>query len=213
MRGSGCGSLGVCSRAFDPDSASSRWPVPRLVPYFNFLGLRFDHNAVLGALWRRPRCASSAPTRRGRRPGLRLAGAAAAGAMLGKYWSICCSRVLLWRRSPLTRRAIYFRSAAPRITVGIGALLLAPHVVWLVTHDLMPLTYAPDAHSAKRSTDDDNALRVILIAGRAKAWRSAGDFGSWLSTRRAGAASADTAAAALCPSGGSSRSAFLATRW
>ena len=35
------------------------------------------------------------------------------------------------------------------MTIAVGALLLAPHGVWLVTHDFLPITYALDARSAK----------------------------------------------------------------
>ena len=109
-----------------------------LVPYFNFHGIRFDHNAVLGPLWaatalcfirsfetREPRWAA-------------LAGAAAAAAMLGKYWSIFLLAGLALAALFDARRASYFRSAAPWVTVGVGALLLAPHLVWLAQHDFMP---------------------------------------------------------------------------
>ncbi len=38
-------------RFLDPDKRIVALVCRMLVPYFNFLGLRFDHNAVLGALW------------------------------------------------------------------------------------------------------------------------------------------------------------------
>ena len=131
-----------------------------LVPYFNFHGIRFDHNAVLGPLWaatalcfirsfetREPRWAA-------------LAGAAAAAAMLGKYWSIFLLAGLALAALFDARRASYFRSAAPWVTVGVGALLLAPHLVWLAQHDFMPVTYALGAHSVKTFGD------TVVTAGR-----------------------------------------------
>ena len=39
------------ARFLDPDRRVVALACLTLVPYFNFLGLRFDHNAVLGALW------------------------------------------------------------------------------------------------------------------------------------------------------------------
>jgi hypothetical protein len=39
------------------------------------------------------------------------------------------------------RRNAYFRSAAPWISAGVGALLIAPHVVWLVKNNFPPLNW------------------------------------------------------------------------
>jgi hypothetical protein len=47
------------------------------------------------------------------------------------------------------RRMEYFRSPAPWITIAVGALALAPHVVWLVRHDFAPFTYAMIVHGEK----------------------------------------------------------------
>jgi hypothetical protein len=44
------------------------------------------------------------------------------------------------------RRGAYFRSGAPWVTVAIGALLLLPHLAWLVAHDFAPFGYAMAAH-------------------------------------------------------------------
>jgi len=46
-------------------------------------------------------------------------------------------------------RAIYFRSAAPWITIVSGVIVLAPHVIWLVQHDFAPFGYAMSIHGAK----------------------------------------------------------------
>jgi 4-amino-4-deoxy-L-arabinose transferase-like glycosyltransferase len=119
-------------RLLTPDKRIVALACLTFVPYFNFHGLRFDHNAVLGPLWaatalcfirsydtRAPLWAA-------------LAGAAAAAAMLGKYWSIFLLAGLALAAITDVRRAAYFRSAAPWITIAVGALLLAPHFIWLV---------------------------------------------------------------------------------
>ena len=136
-------------RLLTPDKRIVALACLTFVPYFNFHGLRFDHNAVLGPLWaatalcfirsydtRAPLWAA-------------LAGAAAAAAMLGKYWSIFLLAGLALAAITDVRRTTYFRSPAPWITIAVGALLLAPHFVWLVQHDFLPLTYAIGAHGAK----------------------------------------------------------------
>ena len=137
------------ARFLDPDKRVVALACLTLVPYFNFLGLRFDHNAVLGALWAATALCFIRSYQTRSAIWAAAAGAAAAAAMLGKYWSIMLLAGLAVAAIVDTRRAIYFRSAAPWVTIAVGALLLAPHGVWLVTHDFMPITYALDAHSAK----------------------------------------------------------------
>ena len=133
----------------DPDKRVVALACLTLVPYFNFLGLRFDHNAVLGALWAATALCFIRSYEMPSATWAAAAGAAAAAAMLGKYWSTMLLAGLAVAVIVDIRRAIYFRSAAPWVTIAVGALLLAPHDVWLVTHDYMPITYALDAHSAK----------------------------------------------------------------
>ena len=123
-----------------------------LVPFFNFHALKFNVNTILMPLWaaatyyflrsyvtRSPRLAA-------------LAGITAAMCMLGKYWSIFLIAGLVVAALLDRRRALYFRSAAPWITVLFGAACLAPHVVWLLQHDFMTFKYAEAAHEAKPFT-------------------------------------------------------------
>ncbi len=120
-----------------------------LVPYFNFHGLRFDHNAALGALWAATTlCFIRSFITRGA-GWAALAGIAAAAAMLGKYWSVFLLAGLALAALIDARRAVYFRSAAPWITIAVGVLVLAPHLAWLARHEFMPMSYAVGTHSAK----------------------------------------------------------------
>jgi 4-amino-4-deoxy-L-arabinose transferase-like glycosyltransferase len=123
------------------------------VPFFNFHALKFNVNTVLMPVW--PATAlfflRSVETRRPLPAA--LAGVFAALALLGKYWSIFLIlglglAVLLDRR-----RGEYFRSAAPWITILAGALVIAPHVVWLVSHDFAPFTYAYEVHGSRSFWD------------------------------------------------------------
>ena len=120
-----------------------------LVPFFNFHALKFNANTVLLPLWAaatffflrsyRTRSAGYAA----------LAGIAAAACMLGKYWSVMLLAGLAVAALIDSRRAAYFRSPAPWITIAAGLIVLAPHLAWLVQHDFSPLTYAANIHAAK----------------------------------------------------------------
>ncbi len=117
-----------------------------LVPFYNFHALKFDHNTVLLPLWaattywflrsfesRKPVWAA-------------LAGAGAAATMLAKYWSIYLLIGLGVAALVDQRRRMYFRSAAPWVTTAVGALLLTPHVAWLMASEFNPISYAIGAH-------------------------------------------------------------------
>ena len=119
-----------------------------LVPFFNFHALKFNVNTVLMPLW----AATTLWFLRSfetRRPlDAALAGLAAAASMYGKYWSVFLLIGLALAALADPRRAAYFRSAAPWVTVAVGALALAPHAAWLVANDFAPFSYAVVVHGA-----------------------------------------------------------------
>ncbi len=120
-----------------------------LVPFFNFFAWKYNANTILIPLWavttflffrsletRSPAMAA-------------LAGLAAAAAMMGKYWSIFLLAGLGIAALVSPHRRAYFRSSAPWITVLVGALAIAPHIYWLLTHEFAPINYAVKGHPAK----------------------------------------------------------------
>jgi len=124
-----------------------------LVPFFNFHALKFNVNTVLLPLWAattfwflrsyRTRSALYAA----------LAGVGAAVCMLGKYWSVFLLAGLIVAALADKRRSIYFRSAAPWITIVAGTIVLAPHLVWLNQHAFAPFGYAVTVHGDKAFLD------------------------------------------------------------
>jgi 4-amino-4-deoxy-L-arabinose transferase-like glycosyltransferase len=119
-----------------------------LVPYFNFLSLRFDHNAILATLWAATALCFIRSFETRNASWAALAGATAAAAMLGKYWSIFLLAGLALAALTDARRTNYFRSAAPWITIATGLLCLAPHLIWLARHDFISFSYALESHDA-----------------------------------------------------------------
>ena len=120
-----------------------------LVPFFNFHALKFNVNTVLLPLWAATVFCFLRSYRTRAPLWAALAGLAAAGAMLGKYWSVFLLAGLVVAALIDRRRLDYFRSSAPWITVAVGALALAPHLYWLVRHDFAPFTYAMIVHGEK----------------------------------------------------------------
>ncbi len=120
-----------------------------LVPFFNFHALKFNVNTVLMPLWAATTWwfLRSYATRSAIYAA--LAGFGAACAMLGKYWSVFLIAGLVVAALTDRRRAAYFRSAAPWITVTVGLVAIAPHFVWLVQNNFESFSYAVGVHGDK----------------------------------------------------------------
>ena len=119
-----------------------------LVPFFNFHALKFNVNTVLMPLWAVTTLWFLRSFETQRPLDAALAGLAAAASMYGKYWSVFLLIGLGLAALADPRRAAYFRSAAPWVTVAVGALALAPHAAWLVANDFAPFSYAVVVHGA-----------------------------------------------------------------
>jgi 4-amino-4-deoxy-L-arabinose transferase-like glycosyltransferase len=112
------------------------------VPFFNFHALKFNANTILLPLWAATALCFLRSYERKSVLWAALAGLFAAGSMLGKYWSVFLLLGLGVAALLDNRRAAYFRSAAPWVTIAVGAVVLAPHVVWLMSAEFTPVAYA-----------------------------------------------------------------------
>src|SRR6266702_666799 len=117
-----------------------------LVPFFNFHGLKFNVNTVLLPLWAATTLWFLRSFETRRVLDTALAGLGAAAAMYGKYWSVFLLLGLGIAALADHRRAAYFRSLAPWVTIAVGALALAPHAAWLIANDFAPFSYAIVLH-------------------------------------------------------------------
>ena len=111
------------------------------IPFYNFLGLKFDQNSVLIPLWALAMWAMLRALDTRHLGWAALAGLAAAAAMLVKYWSVFLIAALALAAVTHPRRRDYFRSAAPWVTAGVFLVAVAPHVVWLVRENFPPITW------------------------------------------------------------------------
>jgi hypothetical protein len=138
-------------------------------PGFNFQPIKFNSNALLIPVWA---VASYLFLRAFHERTLLwgvLAGAAAAAAMLTKYWSAFLVIAFIVAATAHPRRLDYLRSPAPWAAVVAGALLLAPNIVSLLEYDFQPFRYATAAHevpaSALIASLADYAGGVLYLAG------------------------------------------------
>jgi 4-amino-4-deoxy-L-arabinose transferase-like glycosyltransferase len=111
------------------------------IPFYNFLGLKFDQNSTLIPLWALAMWAMLRTLDIRHLGWAALAGIVAAAAMLTKYWSVFLIAALSLAALLHPKRRAYFGSGAPWITAGVFAVALVPHVAWLIREDFPPLTW------------------------------------------------------------------------
>jgi len=116
------------------------------IPFFNFHALKFNVNTVLMPLWAMTTWFFLRSVRTRSTVWAALAGIAAAGAMLGKYWSIFLLFGLALAAVIDRRRFEYFLSPAPFVTAMAGSIVLMPHIFWLTGHKFAPFSYATTVH-------------------------------------------------------------------
>jgi hypothetical protein len=120
-----------------------------LLPAYQFHAQRFNANVVLLPAWP---IATYCFLRsfESRAPGWAVAaGATAALAMLGKYYSVFLIASFLGAAICHPRRRAYFGSSAPWISTVTGLAALAPHIYWLATTGAQPFAYALERHAGK----------------------------------------------------------------
>jgi 4-amino-4-deoxy-L-arabinose transferase-like glycosyltransferase len=120
-----------------------------LLPTYQFHAQRFNANAVLLAAWPIATYCflRSFETREG---GWAIAaGATAALAMLGKYYSTFLIVSFLFAAICHPQRRAYFRSLAPWVSTITGFAALIPHMLWLATTGAKPFHYALAQHAGK----------------------------------------------------------------
>jgi 4-amino-4-deoxy-L-arabinose transferase-like glycosyltransferase len=174
----------------DPEKRVAALALLTLVPFYNFHALKFNVNTVLIPLWAATTlCFLRSYERRSALWGA-LAGLAAAGAMLGKYWSIVLLAGLGLAALIDPRRRAYFRSAAPWVTGVVGAAVLAPHLVWLYLNDVPPLDYTRTRLSSPGVSAV--ALSAAEYLGGSFAYVALPMVVAWLMTRPSHAAMRDS---------------------
>lgn len=134
-------------RYLDPAKSAFGLALLMLIPFFNFIALKYNANAVLMPLWAATIYCFLRAFERPRWIWGALAGIGAGASMLGKYWSIVLVAGLGLAALLDPRRGEFFRSPAPWLMIAAGGVVLAPHLAWLVRHDFPSFAYAA-GHSA-----------------------------------------------------------------
>ncbi|MEN3288892.1 MAG: hypothetical protein V7634_3192 [Bradyrhizobium sp.] len=120
-----------------------------LLPIYQLHAQRFNANAVLLSTWPLATwCFLRAFATRNAGWAI-AAGATAALAMLGKYYSVFLIASFVLAAICHPERRAFFGSRAPWIAAAAGLLTLFPHMHWLATTGAQPFAYALEHHSGK----------------------------------------------------------------
>ena len=136
-----------------------------LTPFYQFHSVRFASNQTLLPTWPLAvYCFIRAFESRGILWAA-AAGATAALAMLGKYFSIYLVGGLMIAALMHPDRARYLRSPSPWISVAAGLAVLAPHMLWLVDTGFRPFQYAMAVHGAPSQLVSASTVLTYLLGG------------------------------------------------
>jgi Dolichyl-phosphate-mannose-protein mannosyltransferase len=136
----------VSTRYLDGPKSAVGLALMTLVPFFNFHALKFNASSAMMPWWALTTWFFLRSLESRGVGFAALAGVAAAGAMLTKYWSVVLLAALVIGAASDSRRKLYFSSAAPFVTVGVGFIALSPHLVWLYLHNFASFGYALESH-------------------------------------------------------------------
>jgi 4-amino-4-deoxy-L-arabinose transferase-like glycosyltransferase len=120
-----------------------------LLPAYQFHAQRFNANTVLLAIWPLATYCFLQSFETRQIKWAAAAGALAAVAMLGKYYSIFLLGGFAFAAVCHPQRRIYFRSPAPWVSSVVGSIVLVPHLYWLATTGAAPFEYAMQAHGGR----------------------------------------------------------------
>jgi 4-amino-4-deoxy-L-arabinose transferase-like glycosyltransferase len=111
------------------------------IPFYNFIGLKFDQNSALIPLWALTIFGFMHTLETRKTAWSILTGLAGAAAMLTKYWSGFLIAALALTSILDRRREAYWHSAAPWLSAAVFVLAVLPHVIWLVREKFPPLNW------------------------------------------------------------------------
>lgn len=143
-----------------------------LTPAYQFHAQRFNANSVLLAVWPLAIYAFLRSYESRTVAWSVLAGALAALAMLGKYYSVFLIASFALAAIIHSGRAAYFRSPAPWVSIVTGLIVLGPHLHWLATTGATPFQHAMEAQSGvalPRAADNAAMFLLGLAAALAPA--------------------------------------------
>jgi 4-amino-4-deoxy-L-arabinose transferase-like glycosyltransferase len=134
-----------------------------LMPTYQFHAQRFNANTILLAAWPFATYCFLRSFETRHVGWAVAAGATAALAMLGKYYTAFLIASFLVAAICHPQRRAYFSSFAPWISAMVGLAALGPHIYWLATTGAKPINYALVVHAGKDFVPSLNEAILFLL--------------------------------------------------
>ncbi len=112
-----------------------------LTPFYTFLSFKYNANSIFLSLWPWTAYFFARSIDETRLVPSVVFGAMAAAALLSKYYAAILLASCFFAALVHPGRRRYFASPRPYLALGVCALLVAPHVWWLVNTGFLPLRY------------------------------------------------------------------------
>ena len=110
-------------------------------PFYTFLSHKYNANSIFLSIWPWTLFVFVRSIERGALADAVLFGVMMALALLSKYYALILAATCFLAALQHPRRARYFASASPYVSIAVAAALCAPHVWWLATSGAPPLRY------------------------------------------------------------------------
>jgi 4-amino-4-deoxy-L-arabinose transferase-like glycosyltransferase len=120
-----------------------------MLPTYQFHAQRFNANTALLAIWPLATYCFLRAFESRHLVWAAAAGATAAVAMLGKYYSVFLVASFVFATIVHPQRRAYLGSLAPWISTIVGLAVLGPHLYWLATTGAQPFEYALVTHGGR----------------------------------------------------------------
>jgi 4-amino-4-deoxy-L-arabinose transferase-like glycosyltransferase len=112
-----------------------------LTPFYSFFAFKYNANSIFVSLWPWTLYVfDRSVTQRRLRESLALGALIAAG-LLSKYFALIFCATLFAALLVRPDGKAYLRSNAPYLSLGVAAVLVTPHIVWLIVSGAPPLRY------------------------------------------------------------------------
>lgn len=148
----------IGKRISTPATALAAVLLLEMVVYYNFVSTEFNPNILQIMFWALIAHAFYNAIQSGKIIHWALLGIWAAGGIYSKYYTVffLLSLAALMLFNIQARKKIL--TAGPYIALAICTALLAPHIIWLVQHDFLPMTY-----TQSRIIHDEHGLLHIIL--------------------------------------------------
>jgi 4-amino-4-deoxy-L-arabinose transferase-like glycosyltransferase len=134
--------------------------------YFHYTAVKFNHDVIQLPLWALAGYAFHAALKRGAATDWILLGLAIGLSLWAKYFvvvlAVPLALFLLIDRD--ARKAL--RTGGPWLALAVAAIVMLPHLVWLVRHDFLPFTYAGVRAAPVRGLLDHVLHPVVFALGQ-----------------------------------------------